>query len=67
MIPTLPGTSDIPEGPERPQPVRVLPPTISRTPRDDLEELKRTVERLRARLEDLEARVARLDGGSRGV
>ena len=64
MIPTLPGTSDIPVGPERPEPVISPPPTILRSRIDDLEDVKRAVEELRVRIEGLETRVARLESGT---
>ncbi len=62
-IPTLPGTSDIPVGPERPEPV-INPPTVLRSRIDDLEDVKRAVEELRVRIEGLETRVARLESGT---
>lgn len=60
MIPTLPGTSDIPVGPERPEPVRV-PPPVARASVDELEMLKRVLRELQTRVENLEARMARLE------
>lgn len=63
-IPTLPGTSDIPAGPERPEPVIGPRPTVLRSRPDDLEEIKKAIEELRARIEGLEARVARFESGT---
>lgn len=65
MIPMLPGTSDIPTGPERPDPIEIPRPTVAGSRLDDLEELKRAISDLRARIEDLHARVARLEAGGR--
>ena len=65
MIPTLPGTGDIPVGPERPEPIEIPRPTVTRFRPDDLEELKRAINELRARIEELQARVARLEAGGR--
>lgn len=65
MIPTLPGTSDIPTGPERPEPTWVPPPAMVRSRLDDFEELKKAVADLQAKVENLEARVSRLETGLR--
>ncbi len=65
MIPTLPGTGDIPVGPERPEPTEIPRPTVVRFRPDDLEELKRAMNELRARLENLQVRVERLESGGR--
>ncbi len=61
MIPTLPSPGDIPEGPERPAPIKVPRPTVARLKLDDLEELKRAIVELRGRVEGLEGRVVRLE------
>ncbi len=61
MIPTLPHTGDIPVGPERPAPIRAPRPTSARLKPDDLEELRRAIVELRGRVEDLEARLVRLE------
>ncbi len=52
-------------GPERPEPQEVPRPTVARFRPDDLEELKRAMNELRTRLEDLQVRVERLESGSR--
>ncbi len=64
MIPTLPSTGDIPVGPERPEPVQVPPPMTTRTRLDDLEDLKKAILELQAKVESLEARVTRLEAGT---
>ena len=64
VIPTLPSPSDIPTGPERPEPIRALPPTIARSGLDEFELLKKTVQELRERIERLEVRVSRMETGS---
>ena len=65
MIPTIPGPGDIPTGPERPVPVRGTTPTVFRSPTDELEALKKTVQELRVQFKDLETRVSRLEEGIR--
>lgn len=67
MIPTLPGTGDIPTGPERPEPTWVPPPMVGRGRSDEFEALKKMVHDLQAKVESLEARVARLETGLRTV
>ncbi len=61
MIPTLPPTGDIPVGPERPAPVKAPRPSDARLKPDDLEELRRAIVELRGKIEDLEARIVRLE------
>ncbi len=56
MIPTDPEPGDIPTGPERPGPV----PSTS-----EIEGLKKTVQKLLVQVKDLEARVLRLEEGTR--
>ena len=58
MIPTTPGPDDIPTGPERPGPVGGPSP-------GEFEGLKKTVQELLGQVNDLEARVSRLEGGIR--
>ncbi len=58
MIPTTPGTDDIPTGPERPGPIRGHST-------GELESLKKTVQELLVQVRDLEARVSRLEEGVR--
>ena len=65
MIPTLPGTSDILTGPERPEPTWAPPPAMVRSRLDDFEELKKAVANLQAKVENLEALVLRLETGLR--
>ncbi len=67
MIPTLPGTGDLPAGPERPDDTWVPPPTVGRGRSDEFEALKKAVQDLQAKVESLEARVARLETGLRTV
>ncbi len=67
MIPTLPGTGDIPTGPERPERTWVPPPMVVRGQLDGLEALKKMVLDLQAKVEGLEARVARLETGLRTI
>ena len=64
MIPTLPSPSDIPTGPERPEPIRAPPPTITRGRLDEFELLKKAVQELREKVESLEVRVSRIETGS---
>ena len=64
MIPTLPSPSDIPKGPERPEPIRAPPPTIAGGRLDEFEFLKKAVQELRKRLESVEARVSRIETGT---
>lgn len=52
-------------GPERPEPTEIPRPTVVRFRPDDLEELKRAMNELRARLENLQVRVERLESGGR--
>jgi hypothetical protein len=67
MIPTLPGTGDIPTGPERPQPTWAPPPVVARGRSDEFEALKKMVHELQAKVESLEARIAKLETGFRTV
>ncbi len=56
MIPTTPGPDDIPTGPERPGPA----PSIG-----EFEGLQKAVQELLVQINDLEARVSRLEEGVR--
>jgi hypothetical protein len=61
LIPSPPAPGDLPEIPERPQPIRATPPPAASF-WDELEEVRRKLGEVGERLKSVEDRLARLEG-----
>lgn len=64
MIPERPGPGDIPASPERPEPLRGLPPVGAVW--EELEETHRKLRDLADRLSSVEERLSKLEGHRHG-